>query len=360
MSKKTTRKPSVKGTGKWRKVLWALLGVILVSGLLLGYSLYEKMYRSNVVTELPGEVVYLEIPTGSDWQDVLYLLQQSSWLRDMASFEWMAQKAGYPNKVLPGRYRLEQGMNNLDVVKLLASGRQEPVKVVINKFRNRFDLLGAVGRKLEADSLMLAKLFTDDNLMRQYGFDAQNSLGLIIPNTYEFYWNTDATEFLERMVEESKKFWSAERKQQAAGLGLSPAQVMILASIVEEETNQNDEKGLVARVYLNRLNINMKLQADPTVRFAHNDFAIKRVTGKHLRIQSPYNTYAVEGLPPAPICTPGIATIDAVLQSQPHDYLYFCAKEDFSGYHRFAKTYPEHQKNAKLYQQALDKRNING
>jgi UPF0755 protein len=359
-AKRSTRKPKSSSMPIWKKVLWSLLGVGLLSGVLLAATLYQRLYKSNVSESVPGEVVYLEIPTGSTWPELLFLLQQQGLVRDMASFEWVAQRADYPNKVLPGRYRIEAGMNNLELVKLLASGRQEPVKIVINKFRNRFDLYGAVARKLEADSVRLARLFTDDKLMRKHGFNSENSLAMIVPNTYEFYWNTDAAEFLERMFTEYSKFWSAERREKSRRLGLSPEEVMVLASIVEEETNKNDEKGTVAQVYLNRLNMGMKLQADPTVKFAVGDFAIKRVTGKHLEVASPFNTYYVTGLPPAPICTPSIATIDAVLNSSPHDYLYFCAREDFSGYHRFARTYKEHQQNARLYQKALDKLNIKG
>lgn len=351
----TAAKPN---TSKVKRMLYALLGVVVFSGLLLGYNLYQRTYRTNVSTDLPGELSYLEIPTGSEYRDVLFLLQQGNILKDVPSFEWVAQQAGYPERVLPGRYKIEQGMSNVDLVKLLASGKQEPVRLVINKFRDKYDLFGAVARRLEADSTRLVQLFTDDKLMRKHGFNQENSLAMIIPNTYEFYWNTSALEFMEKMLKENAAFWTAERKEKARRLGLEPTQVMTLASIVEEETNQLQEKGTIARVYLNRLAIGMKLQADPTVRFAIGDFSIKRVRGAMLNHPSPYNTYYAEGLPPAPICTPSIPTIDAVLNSSPNDYLYFCAREDFSGLHSFAKDYRDHQRNAQKYQKALNQRNI--
>jgi len=348
-------------TGKMspmRKFLWALLAVLLLSAFVVAFELYQRVYKSNVNQQMAEEVTYLHIPTDANYADVLGLMQSTNLLKDMASFEWVAQQLKYPEAVKPGRYRIEKGMSNFELVKLLVSGRQEPVKLVINRFRSRNDFYGAIGRKLEADSASIAGIFNDEVYLRSFGFSPEDAMAVIIPNTYELYWNTDAKEFFERMFKEYKSFWTDERKVKAVELGLSQVEVMKLAAIVDEETNKNDEKGVIARVYWNRLQIGMMLQADPTVRFAHNDFSIKRVTGKHLRLASPYNTYQVNGLPPGPICTPSQASIDAVLNSQPHNYLYFCAKEDFSGYHNFAVTYPEHQKNARLYQQALAKLNI--
>lgn len=346
-------------SGKLKKLVWAFLAVVLLSLLIAGWELYKKVYVSNVNQNLPEDAFYLEIPTGSDFNRLRSILVETNFLKDMASFEWVAQQLNYTQSVKAGRYRIEKGMNNFELVRLLASGRQEPVRLVINRFRNRNDFFAAIGRRLEADSAEIAALFNDEVYLRAFGFNPENSMAVVIPNTYEFYWNTSAKSFYERMHTEYNSFWNQNRKQKAAEIGLKPIEVMILASIVDEETNKDDEKGLVAGVYLNRLKINMPLQADPTVRFAHQDFSIKRVTGKHLRLKSSYNTYHVSGLPPGPICTPAISSIDAVLNSEPHNYLYFCAKEDFSGYHRFAVNYKEHQQNARLYQQALAKLNIN-
>jgi UPF0755 protein len=353
------KSPKKAGNGKFKKLIGAFLAVILLSLLIAGWELYQKVYVSNVKQNLPKDTFYLEIPSGSDFNQLRTILSESNFLNDMASFEWVAQRLNYTTSVKAGRYRIEKGMSNFEMVRLLASGRQEPVRLVINRFRSRNDFFAAIGRRLEADSAQIAALFNDEVYLRAFGFNPENSMAVVIPNTYEFYWNTSANSFFERMHTEYNSFWNQTRKQKARELGLKPIEVMILASIVDEETNKDDEKGQVAGVYLNRMKINMPLQADPTVRFAHQDFSIKRVTGKHLRLQSAYNTYQVNGLPPGPICTPAISSIDAVLNSKPHNYLYFCAKEDFSGYHRFAVTYREHQQNARLYQQALNKLNIN-
>lgn len=361
MTKKATKskKPTTtaKGTAL-KKFVWALVGVILLSFTVIGWELYQQVYRSNVSLDNPEESSYLEIPTGSDFPMVLEILRQKNILRDITSFEWVARQLGYPEKVKPGRYPILKGDSNFDIVRMLAAGRQEPVKLIINRFRSREDFFGAVGRKLEADSAELAAIFSDDTWLRTFGLLPEESFAVIIPNTYELYWNTNGKEFFERMYKEYQSFWTQDRRVKAKNLGLNEVEVMKLASIVDEETNKEDEKDVIAGVYLNRLKIAMPLQADPTVRFAHNDFSIKRVTGVHLRLKSPYNTYQVIGLPPGPICTPSIASIDAVLNAEKHTYLYFCAKEDFSGYHRFATTYPEHQKNARLYQMALENRKI--
>lgn len=340
--------------GFLKKLLVSFFLVVLIAGAYLAYNLYERMYRINVVHNLPTNQAYLEIPTGSTWRDVLEILQDAQLIQNMASFEWVAQRANYIDNIKAGRYRLSNGMNNVELVRLLRSGEQEPVRLVINKFRNKYDLYSAVARKIEADSAAIAKAFEDPVYLDAKGLKWNQSLALIIPNTYEVWWNTSAKGFRDRMLHEFETFWSEERRRKASALSLEPVEVMILASIVEEETNKLDEKGTIARVYLNRMRIGMRLQADPTVKFAIGDFGIKRITFKHLEFDSPYNTYIYAGLPPAPICTPSPQTIDAVLNSIANDYLYFCAKDDFSGYHAFAKSYREHQMNARKYHQALN------
>lgn len=341
-------------TSGWRKFLVAFLLVLVGGGAYLGYELYNRMYRINVVDTLVSDEIYLEIPTGSSWRDLLKILQDAQLIENMASFEWVAQRANYVDNIKAGRYKLHKGMNNLEMVRLLRSGEQEPIRLVINKFRDKYDLYGAVARKIEADSAAIAEACEDPDFLNAQGLGPQQSLALIIPNTYEFWWNTSAAGFRTRMQQEFEAFWSAERREKAAKLSLQPVDVMILASIVEEETNKLDEKGTIAQVYLNRIRIGMRLQADPTVKFAIGDFSIKRITYKHLEYDSPFNTYIYAGLPPAPICTPSPQTIDAVLNSIANDYLYFCAKDDFSGYHAFAKSYREHQMNARKYHQALN------
>lgn len=232
------------------------------------------------------------------------------------------------------------------------------MRLVLKKLRTKQDLLLLIAKNLEADTATLAYMLGDNTFLGQYGLDSNTALCAIMPDTYEFFWNTSAEKVFAKIAKEYVAFWTAERKAKAAALGLSPQQVIIIASIVEEETNKNDEKPLVASVYINRYRIGMKLQADPTARYAYGDFMIKRITGVQTRYEHPYNTYRQAGLPPGPICTPSGKSIDAVLQAPSNKLLYFCAKEDFSGYHNFASTLAEHGANARKYHQALDARGI--
>jgi UPF0755 protein len=239
------------------------------------------------------------------------------------------------------------------LVNLLRSGKQSPVKLGFISVRSLDILAGKAAAYIEADSATLAALLTDPATAQKYGFNQQTFMSMFIPNTYEFYWNTSAEKFVEKMAEEYKNFWNEDRKQKAADIGLSQSEVSTLASIVEAETQKNDEKAKVAGVYMNRLNTGMLLQADPTVVFAAGDFTIQRVLNRHLEINSPYNTYLYAGLPPGPINIPSVSSIDAVLNYERHNYKFFCAKEDFSGYHAFAVTNAQHEVNARKYHQAL-------
>ena len=240
------------------------------------------------------------------------------------------------------------------IVKLLRSGRQAPVQLVITKIRTKDDFVRKICNNLEADSSALRILMQDQVYLRQFGLDSNTVMCAIMPNTYEYYWNTSAETAFKKLEKAREEFWTDERKAKARNLGLSMNEVSILAAIVEEETNKNDEKPLVASVYLNRYRKGMKLQADPTVKFALQDFALKRIRENHTLFDSPYNTYRYAGLPPGPICTPSVKTLDAVLNTPETDYLYFCARSDFSGYHAFAATYKEHLENAHKYQAALN------
>jgi Predicted periplasmic solute-binding protein len=224
--------------------------------------------------------------------------------------------------------------------------------------RTKNQIIRKLAAYLEPDSTDFAILFNNLDYLKQWQLDTNQVQALIMPNTYEFYWNTSAHNAIEKIAKSYKSFWNSERKAKAEKLNLQPSQISILASIVEEETNKQDEKPIIAGVYLNRLRINMPLCADPTVKFAVGDFGLKRILQIHTSTQSPYNTYVNTGLPPGPICTPSVESLDAVLNAQEHTYLFFCAKEDFSGYHNFATTYAQHLLNAKRYQQALNDRNI--
>jgi UPF0755 protein len=241
---------------------------------------------------------------------------------------------------------------------MLRAGEQAPVKLVINKLRTKGDFARLIAANLEADSASFAKLLSDPAYLAPFDLDTAGALGAAVPATYELYWNTIADKAFKKIVDARTKYWTAARKEKAAALNLSPAQVTSLAAIVDEESNKADEKGNIASTYLNRLRRGMKLQADPTARWAGGDFTIKRITSAQTGLAHPYNTYYVAGLPPGPICTPMRETMSAVLNAPETDYLYFCAREDFSGYHRFAATYDEHLKNARLYQAALNARGI--
>ena len=216
-------------------------------------------------------------------------------------------------------------------------------------------LAGRISRQIEADSIAIVRLLNNTDSLAAWGFNLQTIPALFLPNTYEFYWNTDAWQFTKKMRQEYDKYWTEERKDKAKAIGLSPIQVSILASIVDKETNKTDEMARIAGVYLNRLRDGWLLQADPTLVFAIGDFEIRRVLNIHKEVESPYNTYKYKGLPPGPICIPSLQSINAVLNAEKHNYYYFCAKEDFSGYHVFAKTLTEHNRNAQRYQHALSR-----
>ncbi len=301
---------------------------------------------------------YLYIPTGSSYKDLLDIIKEQELLKDTASFTWAAEKMNFGKKIKPGKYRLSAGMSNRRLINMLKSGNQEPVKLYFQNIRLKESFVGMVSKKLEADSLSMSKLLDSTEFVQAYGFTPANVYTLFIPNSYEFYWNTDAKTFFTKMFENYEQFWNEERLAKAKKLNLSPKEVSILASIVDSEALVDREMPIIAGLYLNRLQRGIKLEADPTVIFASKDFSIRRVLNKHLRKESPYNTYIHTGLPPGPITMPSIAAIDAVLNAKNHDYIYMCAKEDFSGTHNFASNLSEHLTNAKRFQQALNDRNI--
>jgi UPF0755 protein len=263
-----------------------------------------------------------------------------------------------PKNVHPGRYLIKDEMSNNELVNLLRSGNQVPVNVLIQPVRSRASFSQMVARQLEADSTGIMDLLNSEEKPKDPNWQGKDWKEQIIPNTYEFYWNTSAQQFMERMKEEYANFWDNGRNAKAKTLGLSQTEVVVLASIVDQETYIVKEKPMVAGVYVNRLNKGMRLEADPTLIFAIGDYTIKRVLDIHKKINSPYNTYKFTGLPPGPICMPTISAIDAVLNYSRHDFLFFCAKEDFSGYHNFARTYAQHRVNARRFRNELNKRRI--
>ena len=334
-----------------KKYIWRFLIVLLISAAIIFY-LFNRS-----ATDFSEKRAYFFIPTDSaQLSYVVENLEKKGILKNTQIFEWLAGRTDYATKVKPGKYKIDKGMSQAEVLRLLLSGKQEPVKFVINKFRTKEDFSRFAARQLECDSLVIMQFLQSPDSLRHFGLDTNTAMTMIIPNTYSFFWNTSVSKLFRKLYNEKEIFWNEDRRKKAAQLGLTYEEVYTLASIVEEETNKNDEKPVVASVYLNRLQKGMTLGADPTIKFALKDFGLKRIRIKHIEASasSPYNTYRNKGLPPGPICTPSIKTIDAVLEAEKTEYLFFCARADFSGYHSFAANYEEHMRNANAYQKALD------
>lgn len=357
--KKASNAKKNSSKGFLKKLVISLIAVILLSGGSAFLYFYQKVFKANVVTS-NGETDFIYIKSNATFQDVVNQLTNRQMLHNLESFIWLAEFFEYQNDVKPGRYKIKQGMNNKDLVRLLKSGKQEPLKITINNFRTKEILAGKLGALLEADSLSIIQKLSSDEFEQEFELNADQAIAFFQPNTYEFYWNTTADGLINKLKPFFTKFWNDERIQKAKTLGLSKAEVATLASIVQLETLKSDEMPRVAGAYLNRLRIGQKLQADPTVVFASQQFNLKRVKGKSLlETDSPYNTYRYTGLPPGPIYLPKPVAIDAVLNAEKHNYFYFCARPDGSGYHIFAQTYEQHLQNARAYHRNLNNRGIN-
>ena len=354
-----TRKPrkNNRKTPFWLKVLISITLILIITGGIAAYRLYHAIYEPNIFL---GErkTTHIFIPTGSNFNDVKAILYENGMILNTNTFEWLAEKKNYRNHIHPGRYLIHEDMGNNELINLLRSGNQDPVRLTFNNIRLKEELAGNIARQIEADSLTIIRLLNDPEVLKKYELTPQTAKLLFIPNTYEFFWNTSAEQLLERMYREYNTFWNEERLKKAERINLTPHEVGTLASIVQAETSRPDEYSKVAGVYINRLKRNMPLQADPTVIYAVGDFSIRRVLNRHLEIDSPYNTYKFAGLPPGPITLPETRVLDGVLNYQQHDYLFFCARDDFSGYHAFARTYSQHLANARRYQNALNQRRI--
>lgn len=344
---------------KDNKTKYFLIAVITFSVLLtsLSFYFYQAFFSPNALTE-EEESYTLKIPSNATFQMVSDSLYQNKVIHDLITFSFVAKVLGYQDDVKPGLYIIPAKTSNLNLVRLLRSGRQTPVKLTFNNVRTKEDLAEKITKNLEISQDEFLNLITDSAYIRKFGFEEETVMGMFIPNTYEIWWNTSAEKLFDRMYKEYGNFWTEARLAKAEKLGLTQNEVSTLASIVQAETQKADERPKVAGVYLNRLRINMALQADPTLVFAVGDFNLKRVLNVHKEIDSPYNTYKYPGLPPGPINLPEISALESVLNYEDHDYLYFCAKEDFSGYHAFAKDYNEHMNNARRYQTALNKSKI--
>ncbi len=339
-----------------RKVI--IISVILflfLVGIITVYFAYKMVFTNNISSEAPS---YIYIKTGSTYDGVIDILKKEHVVKDLKTFQWVSKVKDYPQRVKAGRYAVKQGMNNNELVNMLRSGRQEPVNFTFNNVRTKEQFVQKVSQQLETGYDDLLSLLDDDKELEKYNVNKENVLILFIPNTYQFWWNTSPDEFMQRMYKEYHTFWNQQRIQRAKDINLSPIEVSIMASIVEEENHRADEQARIAGVYINRLNRGMLLQADPTVKFALQDFGRKRLLYADLEIDSPYNTYKYMGLPPGPIRIPSPVSIDNVLNYEKHNYIFMCAKEDFSGYHNFAATSAQHAANARKYHDALNRNKI--
>lgn len=299
---------------------------------------------------------YLYIYTGkANKAAVLKSVNEDDLIKSPGLFEFVANRMGVWEKLRPGKYEIKRGESLLSISRMLRNNQQTPVNLVINKLRTKEDLAHLIGKNFEADSTEVLDYITNSDSIAKLDVNDNTFMTIVIPNTYTLYWNTPVGKIFRRLKSEKESFWEKNnRTSKAESLNLTPTQVYTIASIVEEETNKQDEKGNVASVYINRYRTGMPLGADPTIKFALKDFGLKRIYNKHLQVESPYNTYRNTGLPPGPICTPSSKTIDAVLASPKTDYTYFVARKDFSGYHTFSSNYAQHLQNAKEYQKALD------
>ncbi|HBT85333.1 MAG: endolytic transglycosylase MltG [Fermentimonas sp.] len=334
--------------------------ILLTAGILLLIIISAGIYIYNTIFEPFDltETAYIYIDEEKDYNYVVNQLQEKTQLPNEKIFHLLADRMNYPNRIKTGRYAIVDGMTMPDVIRLLRSGVQAPVNLTFNNIRTKENLAGRFSDQLMADSLSIINVLNDTAVAASYGFNNQTFGAMFIPNTYEVYWDTSVENLISRMKREYDAFWNEQRKSKAEKLGLTPMKVSILASIVEEEATYTDEYSTVAGLYLNRLEKGMRLEADPTVKYAVGDPTLRRILFKHLEVESPYNTYKNDGLPPGPIRIPSIKGIDAVLNPTEHNYLFMCAKDDLSGRHNFAVTHAEHARNARAYQRALNERGI--
>lgn len=342
-----------------KKKIISIVSVAFISGLLLyGFILSQQIFSDN--TQFSEKEIYVYIPTGANYEDVKKII--APFVKDMDRFEMVATQRSYPDNVKSGRFLFTKGMNSFELVQSIRLN--VPVDLAFNNQERLEDFAGRIGSQIEADSLSLLTSIKDSIFLKENGFTDENVLAMFIPNTYEIYWNTSAEKFRDKMIKEYRNFWNTERIEKAKLQGLNPIEATILASIVHKESVKKDERPRIAGVYLNRLKLGMPLQADPTVIFAikkkSNDFTqvIKRVFYNDLTMSSPYNTYMNIGLPPGPIAMPDITALEAVLNPEKNNFIYFCASVERFGYHEFAATLPAHNLNAKKYSDWINSQGV--
>jgi UPF0755 protein len=339
-----------------RTIIKNILLLIVIAGSVTAWSFYRVFFLPNI--KLSDGPFILLISEGADFEEVCDSIEGSGGIINLNSFKRVARLRKYTDNVKPGRYLIESGMNNNSLVVKLRAGLQTPVRVTFNNIRTISELAGRVAAQIEADSVSILTFLSQASNYKEDGFTPETVISVFIPDTYELYWNTDAENFYKRMLREYKRFWNDDRLALAAAKKLTPVEVSIVASIVDDEVAKADEKPRIAGVYLNRLRIGMPLQACPTIKFALNDFTITRVLTEHIKVDSPYNTYMYNGLPPGPVRCATRSGIEAVLNAEKHDYLFFAAKADFSGYHNFSRTLSEHNRYAAEYHRELNRRKI--
>jgi len=338
---------------KKRKVFAFFLVVGTVLMTTFSFYIYQIIRTPNILVDREDRILFIQ--TDADFRMVQDTMYKYKYVYDMVSFSFVARLMDYDEAVKPGRYRLKRDMSNVEAVRLLRAGIQEPAFITFNNVRLKEELARKITKNIEMkpnDFLISLQNFENKN---DRGFNSETDMCLFIPNTYEVYWNLSSEALIKRIEEEYDRFWNDERKRKADSIGLSTVEISILASIVQAEASKIEEGPIIAGLYQNRLQNGMFLQADPTLVYAAGDFTIKRVLNIHKEIDSPYNTYMYKGLPPGPINLPEIWAIDAVLNYSQHNYIYMCAREDFSGYHNFATNLREHNRNAAKYQQALSR-----
>jgi UPF0755 protein len=341
-----------------KKITYFILILLIIA--FFGFIFFFKLlFADNIDNHSSKKEHVFYIHTGDSYSKVLKSLKEQHIIKDMESFKLVSSKLKYEESIKPGRYLIDNNTGNLQLVRKLRAGAQDPVKITFNNIQNKEQLAKRIAVQIEATETELLTEFNNQQFLDSLQLTEDNFPTIFLANTYEFYWNTSSREFISRMLKEYNKFWTEKRKAKAQAIGLTPTEVIILASIVQKESTKYDEYPIISGVYLNRLKIGMPLQADPTVLHALKKLGIsRRVLHADLKIQSPYNTYINKGLPPGPICLPELKSIDETLNAEEHNYLYFCAREDFSGYSNFAESWEQHLENARKYQKALNERNI--
>ena len=338
-----------------KKVAIAVILVLLLTGATFAGFVYYQLFIPPFHL---NKTVYVYVDRDDTQDSVCHKITQATGSDRLTGFRWMASYKNYAQHVRTGRYAIHPKDNAYHLLSRFLRGYQEPMNLTIGSIRTLNRLARQIGNQLMVDSVEIIQGLTDTAYWHTQGYTMETLPSLFIPNTYEVYWNISVKDLFQRMQREHSRFWNKERLAKADSLGMTPVQVSTLASIVEEETNNNAEKPTVAGLYINRLRAGIPLQADPTIKFALQDFGLRRITNAHLQTESPYNTYLHAGLPPGPIRIPTPTGLDAVLNYERHTYYYMCAKEDFSGTHNFASTYSEHMRNARRYWNALNRRKI--